>query len=50
MEHVAWTRHQQTVTLNVIPVIRAVLSSDDPGQNVAWGLREMEHLVPGGSE
>ncbi len=44
---VEWTRQQQANTLLMIPVLRAVAHSADPGQNVAVAARELEMLVPG---
>ena len=44
-----WTRDQQVNALKAVDIVRAVVSSSDPAQNVAAATAEVVKLVPGGA-
>ncbi len=46
----AWTRQQQMNALKALAIVRAVVSSSDPAQNVAAATEAVSRLIPGGTK
>ncbi|EHB58718.1 hypothetical protein MycrhDRAFT_1154 [Mycolicibacterium rhodesiae JS60] len=45
----AWTRTQQLNALNAVAIVRAVIGSGDPAQNVTAAMTAVAELVPSGA-